>query len=164
MGQFKTVIKRIGFRDGEGYGSADMKWKIISVGKPSFPWAREGVDTYLKRLQPFAPVDMVQIRKNEAGGFIKASGDALVLALDERGSGFTTSEMAARIQSWEMDRVKEIAVWIGGAEGLPPGLRQRADHSFCLGPQTLMHELALLVWMEQLYRMYTLIQDHPYHK
>lgn len=154
----------IGFRAGEGYGSTCMKWKIISVGKPAFPWAREGVDTYLKRLQPFVPVEMVQLKKNEAAGFIKAAGDAFVLALDERGGGFTTAEMASRIQVWEMDRVKEIAVWIGGAEGLPDGLRQRADHCVCLGSQTLMHELALLVWMEQLYRMYTLIQDHPYHK
>jgi 23S rRNA (pseudouridine1915-N3)-methyltransferase len=141
-----------------------MKWKIISVGKPSFPWVREGVETYLKRLQPFAPVEMVQLKKYEMDAFTKATGDALVLALDERGEGFTTAAMAARIQTWELDRIKEIAVWIGGAEGLPSGLRQRADHCFCLGPQTLMHELALLVWMEQLYRMYTLIQDHPYHK
>lgn len=141
-----------------------MKWKIISVGKPAFPWAREGVETYIKRLQPYTPVEMVQLKKADPALFGKHTGSALTLALDERGRGFTTAEMAAQVTAWERGAVKEVAVLIGGSDGLPPGLRERADHCFHLGPQTMMHELALLVWMEQLYRVYTLKASHPYHR
>ncbi|MDF3131214.1 23S rRNA (pseudouridine(1915)-N(3))-methyltransferase RlmH [Kiritimatiellaeota bacterium B1221] len=141
-----------------------MKWKIISVGKPSFSWAREGIDTYVKRLQPFAPVEMIQLKKSDSALFLKASGSALTLALDERGRGFTTAAMARQVTTWEMDAVKEVAVFIGGSDGLPAEIRKGADMCFHLGPQTMMHELALLVWMEQLYRVYTLKADHPYHR
>jgi len=141
-----------------------MKWKIISVGKPSFPWVREGCETYHKRLQPFVSVEMIQLKKSDPGLFLKASGSALTLALDERGKGFTTGAFAGEVKGWELDSVKEVAVWIGGSDGLPSELRKQADRCFSLGSQTLMHELALLVWMEQLYRVYTLNADHPYHR
>ena len=141
-----------------------MKWKIISVGKPAFSWAREGVETYLKRIQPFAQVEMIQLKKSEPALFEKHIGQVLVLALDERGKGFTTAEMARQVGGWEQEAVKEVAVVIGGSDGLPPEIRQAADHCFHLGAQTMMHELALLVWMEQLYRVYTLKADHPYHR
>lgn len=141
-----------------------MKWKIISVGKPSFPWVREGLDTYFKRLQVFTPVEMIQLKRPDPAMFQKAIGSAMTLALDETGKSFTTAAYAKKITAWEGERTKEVAVLIGGSDGLLPEIRQQADHCFSLGPQTLMHELALLVWMEQLYRVYTLKADHPYHR
>jgi 23S rRNA (pseudouridine1915-N3)-methyltransferase len=141
-----------------------MKWKIISVGKPSFPWVREGLGTYHKRLQPFASVEMIQLKRSEVALFQKAIGSALILAMDEKGKGFTTAAYAKKVTEWEGDSIKEVAVLIGGSDGLPPEILKQADHCFSLGPQTLMHELALLVWMEQLYRVYTLKADHPYHR
>ncbi|MGA0368655.1 MAG: 23S rRNA (pseudouridine(1915)-N(3))-methyltransferase RlmH [Kiritimatiellia bacterium] len=141
-----------------------MKWKIITVGKPSFPWVREGLDTYLKRMQPFAPVEMIQLKKFDPELYLKSGGSGLRLALDERGKTFSTPALAAQVKTWELESVKEIAVWIGGSDGLSSELRSQADLCFSLGPQTLMHELALLVWMEQLYRVYTINADHPYHR
>ncbi|MGA0334476.1 MAG: 23S rRNA (pseudouridine(1915)-N(3))-methyltransferase RlmH [Kiritimatiellia bacterium] len=141
-----------------------MKWKIITVGKPSFPWVREGLDTYLKRMQPFAPVEMIQLKKFDPELYLKSGGSGLRLALDERGKTFSTPALAAQVKTWELESVKEIAVWIGGSDGLSAELRSQADLCFSLGPQTLMHELALLVWMEQLYRVYTINADHPYHR
>ncbi|WFB34320.1 23S rRNA (pseudouridine(1915)-N(3))-methyltransferase RlmH [Kiritimatiellota bacterium B12222] len=141
-----------------------MKWKIISVGKPSFPWVREGLETYLKRVQPFAPVEMIQLKKGDAAAFNKVIGSAKVMALDERGKSFRTGALAQQVTEWELDSVREMAVLIGGSDGLPAEIRNQAHHCFSLGAQTLMHELALLVWMEQLYRIYTLKADHPYHR
>jgi len=141
-----------------------MKWKIISVGKPGFPWVRDGVGMYLSRLKAFASVENMVLKKNDPALFLRAAGDAVVIALDEEGASEDTAGFARRVARWEMERVKEVAVCIGGADGLFPEVRSRADLCLNLGRFTLMHELALLVWMEQLYRVYTLKEDHPYHR
>lgn len=119
---------------------------------------------YLKRIKRFAPVEQVVLKKNRLDLFGKAVEGSRVIALDERGDSLTTAGLAERVAGWELDRVKEVSVCIGGADGLPDGLRRRADLCLNLGRLTLMHELALLVWMEQLYRVYTLKDDHPYHR
>lgn len=142
-----------------------MNWRILCVGKPSFPWVREGVVTYRKRMTRFAPVDYLHLKKGDADSFLRQLGrDDWVLALDERGKDTSTAELAATVKMLEMDRVKQATVCIGGADGLPPEVRQRADRILRFGRMTLMHELALLVWMEQLYRIHTVNADHPYHR
>jgi 23S rRNA (pseudouridine1915-N3)-methyltransferase len=141
-----------------------MNWRILSVGKPSFPWVLEGVDTYLKRLTRFAPVELVTLKKGDADSFLRALEPGIVVALDERGTDSTTAALAEEVTGWELDRVKQATVCIGGADGLPKEVRQRADRILRFGRMTLMHELALLVWMEQLYRIHTLKADHPYHR
>ena len=142
-----------------------MNWRILCVGKPSFPWVRDGVETYAKRLTRFAPVDIQHLKKGDAATFGRTiQADDWVLALDERGKDISTSELAKTVTQLEMDRIKQAVVCIGGADGLPEEVRRRADRVLRFGRMTLMHELALLVWMEQLYRVQTLKADHPYHR
>jgi len=142
-----------------------MNWRILCVGKPSFPWVREGVDTYAKRLTRFAPVEIQHLKKGDAASFQRhLRTDDWVIALDERGTDATTAELAHTVTQQELDRVKQAVVCIGGADGLPEEVRRRADQTLRFGKMTLMHELALLIWMEQLYRIHTLKADHPYHR
>ncbi len=142
-----------------------MNWRVLCVGKPSFSWVRKGVDTYTKRMTRFAPVDIQQLKKGDASSFTRMiQPEDWVLALDERGKDTSTTELAKTVTRLEMDRVKQAVVCIGGADGLPAEVRGRADLILRFGKMTLMHELALLVWMEQLYRIHTLKADHPYHR
>ncbi len=140
-----------------------MKWKIVSVGRPSFSWVREGVEMYLGRLRPLAEVEWVVLKRQDAGLYLKASEGWRTLALDERGALWSTSELAARAGEWETQG-RGVAVWIGGADGLGPELRARASQVLSFGRLTLMHELALLAWSEQMYRVECLRRGHPYHR
>lgn len=142
-----------------------MKWHVITTGKPSFPWTRDGVEMYVTRLQRLANVRVTHLKSGaDTAAYAKASGDAFRLVLDERGARMDTQTLYRQVTEWELDGPKEIAVWIGGADGLGAEARQAADFCLKLGELTLMHELALLVWLEQLYRVYTLKGHLPYHR
>lgn len=142
-----------------------MKWRIVTTGKPSFGWVREGKAEYEKRMQRFAGVTEVAL-KARAGveAYQRASEGCFRLALDERGERVSTMALYERVMGWELAGMKEVAVWIGGADGFSEPVGEAADWVVSLGAMTLMHELALLVWLEQLYRVYTLKANLPYHR
>ena len=122
---------------------------MVAVGRPRLAYARLGVEEYARRMRRYAPLDLVFVRKGEEL-LPKAEGHRKVV-LDERG----------RLLVWEGERV---AFLVGGAEGHPEAVREEADLLLSLSPLTLQHELALLVLMEQLYRVLTLRAGHPYHR
>ena len=88
---------------------------------------------------------------------------ARVIALDERGKAFTTRELAARLQGWLQDG-RDLALLIGGPDGLAPACRTAADLDWSLSPLTLPHGLARILVAEQLYRAWTVLCGHPYHR
>ena len=141
--------------------SLQMHWHISPIGKPSFPWIRQGVTEYEKRIQRFAKLSLTPAKSHE--GFQTPPAHALWI-LDETGKGYSTQQLADQVTDLEERGIKDITVCIGGADGVGDDLRRQADRIISLGPQTLMHELALLVWMEQVYRIHTLKAGHPYHR
>ncbi|GGM99066.1 ribosomal RNA large subunit methyltransferase H [Thermus composti] len=136
-----------------------MRLRVVAVGRPRLAYARLGVEEYAGRVRRYAPLDLVFVRKEEEL-LPKAEGHRKVV-LDERGKLLTTEELYRRLLSWEGERV---AFLVGGAEGHLEGVREAADLLLSLSPLTLQHELALLVLMEQLYRVLTLRAGHPYHR
>lgn len=138
-----------------------MNWTIHPIGKPSFPWIRQGVSEYEKRIQRFAKLQVKPVKTHQ--GFSSSSGSALWV-LDETGKSFSTAKLATQVSDLEDRGIHSITVCIGGSDGVDDSLRNHADLILSLGPQTLMHELALLVWMEQVYRIHTLKAGHPYHR
>ena len=88
---------------------------------------------------------------------------ARVVALDERGSRWTTLDLASRIERWMHDG-RDLALLVGGADGLAPSCIEAAEHRWSLSPLTLPHGLARIVVAEQLYRASTIIRRHPYHR
>jgi 23S rRNA (pseudouridine1915-N3)-methyltransferase len=86
------------------------------------------------------------------------------VVLDERGEQCTSRELAEHVGEWEQERVKAIAVLIGGADGHGVELRERADWVWSLGRLTIQHELALVLVMEQIYRAYAIKGGLPYHR
>lgn len=88
---------------------------------------------------------------------------ALIVALDESGRRFTTAELAARLERW-MASGHAVALLIGGPDGLTPECLDRAGESWSLSPLTLPHGLARVVVAEAVYRAWTVLEGHPYHR
>ena len=147
-----------------------MKWKVIVTGKPSLAYAREGVEEYLKRLQRYVSVEMVYLRPSSSAAeteerYREVAAGSFTIALDERGENWCTSQFREAVDGMEMDGTqKSVAVLIGGADGHGESLRKAADKVICLGKMTMQHELALVVFLEQLYRVYTIKRGEPYHR
>ena len=147
-----------------------MKWKIIVSGKPSLVFARDGVAEYEKRLRRQASVELIYLRDSGSTQeiekrYVDASVGCKILAFDERGETWSTRDFRGVVDRWEMDGgTKSVAVWIGGADGLGDNLRARADQLVSFGKMTMQHELALVVLLEQIYRVYTLKRGEPYHR
>lgn len=146
-----------------------MKWQILAIGKPSLAYAKLGVEEYLKRLGRYTSLELRTDWKD--GGSLKnsetllaASEGSVRVVLDERGETWSTSDFVNRVESWQMSGVKRVSVLIGGADGHTPGLREAADHVVSLSRFTLQHELALVVLLEQIYRVHTVIKGEPYHR
>jgi len=145
-----------------------MKWKILAVGKPALSYAKAGVAEYLGRLQRGTSLELAYLKEcgQEANGAaqLARSESSLRIVLDERGEDWTTAKLVKRIDRWELDRVKECSVLIGGADGHSESVRAAGDAVLRLSAFTMQHELALVVFLEQLYRAYSVKRGEPYHR
>lgn len=145
-----------------------MHWRILAIGRPKLTFARAGIDEYEKRLRPFAPLQIEYLkqseRETESALLLQRSEGLLRVVLDERGEHITSRALARKIEGWEMNRIKGVALLIGGADGHTEALRAAAGWKWSLSQLTLQHELALVVLLEQLYRAYTIRAGLPYHR
>lgn len=102
-----------------------------------------------------------QQEADKIGGKIKPG--SYNLALDEKGKQWTTQEWASHYRRW-LQQYPQLNFIIGGPDGLSPELLQQADEKIALGKMTLPHGLARVVLMEQLYRAWSVVEGHPYHR
>jgi 23S rRNA (pseudouridine1915-N3)-methyltransferase len=146
-----------------------VKLHLITVGKPKFAFALEGLREYERRLRATAHFEFSHVKAGptmdrEGQRLLERIGKAWCVVMDESGESVTSRQLARRIEQWEERALPEIAIVIGGADGHAEAVRARADWSWSLGPMTLMHELALVVALEQLYRAGTILRGEPYHR
>ena len=146
-----------------------MHFKILVIGKPSLVWAKAGAEDYMYRLQRYGRAEMECLKEGtqaqNAERLLKASDGCHRVVLDERGRLCDTAAARASLERWEIDAgIKRVAFLIGGADGHPPQLRSAAHELWALSPMTLQHELALVVLLEQLYRVQTIRRGEPYHR
>jgi len=145
-----------------------MNWTVVAVGKPRLEFARLGIEDYTARLARVTSLELVHVPASEA----RREGEALLrlsegkyrVVLDEHGSLLTSRQLADKVSQWELDRMKGVALLLGGADGHSAAVRTAADWQWSLSPLTLQHELAQLVMLEQLYRAYTIKSGSPYHR
>jgi len=154
-----------------------VKLTLLSVGDKLPAWANTAVAEYLKRMPREARVELVEIKPEKRAGqsadSIKASEAARLLenlpsgarleALDEHGREASTRELADRMARWMADG-RDVALIIGGADGLAAGLLEKAEDKLSLSRLTLPHALARVLLAEQLYRAVSLLNNHPYHR
>jgi 23S rRNA (pseudouridine1915-N3)-methyltransferase len=154
-----------------------LKLRILSVGHKMPDWVETACSEYLKRMPREASVEIIEIKpdkraagKNaevvqeaEAKRILEAAGKDYLIALDERGQEVTTVQLAARMETW-LTSGRDIALVIGGADGLHASVKTRADWLWGLSKLTLPHGMVRVLLAEQLYRAWTVIQHHPYHR
>ena len=146
-----------------------MNVRLIVAGKPALAYAKAGVEEYLKRLSRFGGYELVIVKAGDrdevSARLLERSHGCYRIALDERGEHLSTRGFADKLDSLALrGDVKTVAFLIGAADGHNPSLRAAADLLLTLSPFTLQHELALLVLLEQLYRVATLKSGSPYHR
>ena len=155
-----------------------MRIALIAVGDKPPSWVRDGYADYAKRLpHPHAPT-LVEIPPGvrganrdparaiaEEGARVLAAlpKNPYVVALDERGAAWSTTDLAKQTESWERDG-RDVALLIGGADGHAPDVMSRVDAKWSLSRLVLPHMLVRLVVIEQLYRAWSIRKGHPYHR
>ena len=145
-----------------------MRWQVFAIGKPRLDYAKLGIDDYVGRMRPFAPVQMNYLKASTQPGeslaLLERSKGMLRIVLDERGEEVTSRALAKKISDLEMHGKRDIAIIIGGADGHTDEVRQAAGWLWSLSKLTLQHELALVVLLEQIYRAFTIKAGLPYHR
>ena len=152
-----------------------MKLRFIWPGKTKDERLRSLIDEYAKRLSHFTRCEVVEVKESrtrdrtavnkDSRRILEAIEDStLAVLLDLNGREWSSQELATQIQRWENDAVKEIAVVIGGPDGLSPEVQSRADIRWGLTRLTLTHEMARVLAVEQLYRAYAINRGLPYQK
>ena len=154
-----------------------MKLSVLAVGHRQPTWVSDGCAEYLKRLPRELPVSVTEIKPEPRGSKTREQllaaeksriRDALpascrIVVLDEKGDDLTTLKLAQRLESWMQDG-RDVALLIGGADGLDEEFKRRADDSLRLSSLTLPHGLARLLLCEQIYRAVSVLKNHPYHR
>ena len=138
-----------------------MKLFVIAEGRIKERELRAVADDYLGRLARYVRCEEIEVR--DAAGLAKSIPDgAYLVALEVDGERITSSELAQRLERWGARGKGLVAFVIGGAEGIPKPLSERADLRLSLSSFTLPHRLARVVLFEQLYRAMTLQRGEPY--
>lgn len=155
-----------------------MRARLIAVGERMPDWVADGFDEYRKRLSRELPLDLVEIRLGargkgrdparaiaDEGAAVRAAlpKDVHIVALDGRGSAWSSEQLAAELKRWRMEG-RDLAFLIGGPDGHAADVLSNAHQRWSLGPLTLPHMLVRLVVAEQLYRAVTMLAGHPYHR
>jgi 23S rRNA (pseudouridine1915-N3)-methyltransferase len=146
-----------------------VRIKVIAAGKPALAYAKTGIEEYLKRLTRYGSyeIDYLKTGSSEAvsAALLERSQGCYRIAMDERGKALGTQAWADEFTRLEMrSEIKTLAFLIGASDGHTPALRETCDAVWCLSALTMQHELALLVLMEQIYRVATLRRGEPYHR
>ena len=146
-----------------------MRISILSVGHKMPAWIQDGFHEYQRRMPPEIRVELTELkpdktRADEGKRMLAAlPDDATLLALDERGKAISTQGLSVMLSGWMRDASHPVFA-IGGADGLADEVKARADKLISLSALTLPHQLVRVVLAEQLYRAWTILARHPYHR
>lgn len=155
-----------------------MKLVVVAVGQRTPAWADTAYDDYAKRFPPELRLELKAVKTEPRSSGKPAEAlmaaertrieaaipkSARVVVLDERGDRVTTQQLAGRLKVWMQDG-RDVALLIGGPDGLDPGLRDAADERLRLSDLTLPHAFVRVMLAEQLYRAWSVMVGHPYHR
>jgi 23S rRNA (pseudouridine1915-N3)-methyltransferase len=154
-----------------------VKIRLVAVGQRPPEWVVKGFSEYARRLPREMPLDLVEIapaaRKNAPTAQVRAQEAQRLLAqvgtkdwvvvLDERGATWSTQRLAEKLDDWRMQG-RNVVFLVGGADGLDASCVERADEVLSLSAMTLPHAMVRVLLAEQIYRAWTVISGHPYHR
>ncbi len=155
-----------------------MRLHLLCVGSRQPAWINQGFETYARRMPRECSLHLVEIAARHRGKtadlrraldkeserLMRAIPEgALVVALDAAGESWSTQQLADQLDDWRQG-YQNVALLVGGAEGLAPACLERAHRRWSLSALTLPHGLARVIAAEQLYRAWTILSGHPYHR
>ncbi|MDR1994185.1 23S rRNA (pseudouridine(1915)-N(3))-methyltransferase RlmH [Azonexus sp.] len=154
-----------------------MKLCVLAVGHRQPAWVSEGCAEYKKRMPRELLLSISEIKPEPRGTKTREQllaaeklrirealpGGCRIVVLDEKGDDLTTLQLARRLEAWMRDG-RDVALLIGGADGLDEEFKQQADDRLRLSSLTLPHGMARLLLCEQLYRAVSVLKNHPYHR
>ena len=155
-----------------------MKITLLTVGKTDKDWVKQGMDIYISRLKHYIPFSVIEIPelknvsaltkeqiKTREGELILKNikpNDEVIL-LDERGDFFTSEDWARHLEKKIVYTGKDIVFVIGGAYGFSKEVYKRANGMLSLSKMTFSHQIIRVIFLEQLYRAFTIMKGEPYH-
>lgn len=155
-----------------------MKIELAVIGKTSIGYLKQGIDEYIKRLKHYVPfeikyIDDIKNTKNISEDQQKRTEGAKILSLldksdfvvllDEHGKEYTSIQYSSYIQKRMLSGAKRVVFVIGGPYGFSQEVYDRANDKISFSKMTFNHEMIRLIFTEQLYRAYTIINHEPYH-
>lgn len=155
-----------------------MQIHLVAVGNRMPGWVTEGYQEYAKRLPPecrlvlreitpgkrLKNAEITRIRAEEGERILAAiAPEDHVIALEVLGKAWSTETLAEQLGQWQRDG-RRIALLVGGPDGLSSPCRDRADQQWSLSPLTLPHPIVRIVVAEQIYRAWSWLNRHPYHR
>lgn len=158
-----------------------MRFTILGIGKLKEEYLREGTAEFLKRLKPYSAVTITELAEGKTGSkpspaqqqaAVREEGSRLlrlvqpqsyVVLLDVSGEAMSSERLASHIAHLEVEGISEMVFIIGGAFGVAPELRERADLRLSFSPMTFTHQMVRLLLVEQLYRACKINRHEPYH-
>ncbi len=154
-----------------------MRLVIVAVGQRVPDWAQTAWDDYAKRFPYELKVELKTVKTEPRGSKtvdtlfaaertrIEAAlpKGCRIVVLDERGTSLTTLALASKLQHWQLES-DDVALVIGGPDGIDPAFRQAAHERIRLSDLTLPHAMVRVLLIEQLYRAWSINANHPYHR
>lgn len=154
-----------------------MQIHLITIGNRMPSWVQQGYDEYAKRLPRECQLqltelspgkrsknsDITRIIHDEGERMLSASQNHHIVTLDIPGQPWTTPQLANALKRWQL-LGKNIALLVGGADGLSDNVKTKAQESWSLSPLTFPHPLVRIIIAEQIYRAWSLLNNHPYHR
>ena len=157
-----------------------MRLTIVAVGQKVPDWAQIAYDDYAKRFPPELKVELKAVKTEPRasktlasllvaervrieGAISKGAKGVRIVALDERGTAMTTVALAERLKAWQLSG-DDVAIVIGGPDGLDADFKKTAHERLRLSDLTLPHAMVRVLLIEQLYRAWSITINHPYHR
>ena len=156
-----------------------MNIKIIALGKIKEKFLKEGIDEFLKRLTPYASVEILELSpieikdENLTQKVLDQEGEKIlshikpqsfVITMEIKGKMLSSEEFAQKIEDLTNDGVSEIVFVIGSSCGISPNVSARANFKMSMSKMTFLHQFARLILIEQIYRAFKIIKGETYHK
>lgn len=155
-----------------------MKIRLLAVGQKMPGWVETGFAEYAERMPPECRLELHELplaqrsKRQSAQRAVRQEGEKMLaalsgseqlIALDVRGKSWSTEQLSGALADW-LQGGRNVALAIGGPDGLAPEVLARAEHRWSLSALTLPHPLVRIVVAEQLYRATTILRNHPYHR
>ncbi len=155
-----------------------MKITFLLTGKTNEKYLESGIDIFHKRLKHYVNFEIITIpdlkntknlsteSQNQKEGELilnKLSNPDFVVLLDDKGKEYTSVDFSKFINKHQVNSTKHLVFVIGGAYGFSLGVYKRANTKFSLSKMTFSHQMVRLIFVEQLYRSYTILKGEPYH-